>query len=193
MQIVGDCRISNRSTLRGSVLRKRRVCFAERQQAALRLVPHCKPGALEALPELDAVHLLKLGRGSEAVLQPIVRDDTVEVMNVMEPDVAGEPFERLGQRVVRRAANGSDLEIPLVACVPVTVLELVLDEELLHEDLQPGKPDTEVELLRQRQVLNRAFTGDADLLLVSHPGWKSLLAGKRVDTGDLPSTLIVRP
>lgn len=71
--------------------------------------------------------------------------------------------------------------------------ELVLDEELLHEDLQPGKPDTEVELLRQRQVLNRAFTGDADLLLVSHPGWKSLLAGKRVDTGDLPSTLIVRP
>src|SRR6266508_6447174 len=48
---------------------------------------------LQAAPERDCRHILELGVLFHTLLQRIVRDARAQVMDVVEPDVAGEPLQ----------------------------------------------------------------------------------------------------
>ena len=62
-------------------------------------------------------------------LEVVVRDPRVEVVDVVQPDVAGEELEQLRELEVRAALERGLGEAPVVAALPVGVLELVLHVE----------------------------------------------------------------
>src|ERR1700685_1285075 len=96
-------------------------------QFAPRLVPEREPRAGETLGEAKAPGTLKGRDGVESGAQAIVRDLDGEMMDVMEPDAAGEPVQKVRQVVEGAALEGRGLEIPLAAPLPVGVGELMLD------------------------------------------------------------------
>ena len=62
-------------------------------------------------------------------LQVVVRDPRVEVVDVVQADVAGEELQRLRQLQVRAALKRGVVVAPAVVALPVDVLELMLDVE----------------------------------------------------------------
>jgi hypothetical protein len=62
----------------------------------------------------------------EAFLEAVVRHLEVQMMDVVEADVAAEPLEDAGEVEVRTAGEGGLLHRPRIVAIPVGVLELVL-------------------------------------------------------------------
>src|SRR5579872_4934647 len=101
----------------------------ESHQLAPRLVPQGEPRAGEALGEAETPGALEGRDGVEGGAQAVVRDLDGEMVDVMEPDPAGEPVQKIRQVVQGAALEGRGLEIPLAAALPVGVGELMLDVE----------------------------------------------------------------
>ena len=68
----------------------------ESDQAIAFLVPKAQPRKAQAVSQRHPYHVLKLWVRLHALLQPVVRDPAAQVMDVVDPDVRGEPLERLG-------------------------------------------------------------------------------------------------
>ena len=101
----------------------------ETNHATARRVPELQTRAIQAFHERQPVDGLELRTCVHAVLQPVVRDHAVQVMNVVQTDIAGEPVEHLGKIIKRRAEQRGDLEVPFSRMIPVRLFELVLDEK----------------------------------------------------------------
>ena len=77
--------------------------IAEADEAAALLAPQGEAGALQAFEQGQAVDRAQLWAGIETGLQLVVGDHAAQVMDMMQADVAGEPLQRLGQRIVGAA------------------------------------------------------------------------------------------
>ena len=75
-----------------------------------------------------------------ALLEPVVRNSSAEVMDVMDSDAGGDPLERLGEHQVRTALEGSIEVRPVGMLMPIRIFELVLYVEEPHTD---GRTDHE--------------------------------------------------
>ena len=60
-------------------------------------------------------------------LKIIVRDAGAQMMNMVEPDIAGEPLQDSGQLVKRAAHERCVGVIPFVGTRPIGALELMLN------------------------------------------------------------------
>src|SRR5262245_2614197 len=98
----------------------------------LLLAPEVETKRFEARPERDRGHLLKPGVLVVALLQRVVRDARAEMVNMVQPDIAGEPLQHFRQLEVGAAAQRGGGIIPVAMALPVSTLELVLDVE--HPD-----------------------------------------------------------
>ena len=92
----------------------------------------------------------KIGCSSWARWQVVVRDLRVEVVHVVEPDVAAEELQHLRQCEVRTAVQCCVVEAPLVGALPVRGLELVLHVE--EPDADTAGEDDERELDEQHRL-----------------------------------------
>jgi len=68
-------------------------------------------------------------RSHRGPLEVVVGDPRVEVVNVMQADVAGEELQHRRQLQVRAAAQRRVGVVPAVGVLPVGVLELMLNVE----------------------------------------------------------------
>ena len=91
--------------------------FAEADHFALVFVPKLEAEASQALPEGDLVDGPQLGMLVHALLQPVVGDQMIQVMQVMDADVGGEPLQDLRQGVVRAALDAGLEVVPLARCI----------------------------------------------------------------------------
>jgi hypothetical protein len=69
---------------------------------------------------------------AQHLAQPIARDPGREMVDVVDPDVGGEPAQDRRQVEVRAARQGSGVEGPVLVPLPGGARELVLDVEQPH-------------------------------------------------------------
>lgn len=62
-------------------------------------------------------------------MQAVVRNSAVQVVDVVKPDIGGEPLQDLRHHIVRAAVQRGGLQAPVIRFIPMRVLELMLDEE----------------------------------------------------------------
>src|SRR6266508_1974235 len=101
-------------------------------QLATLFIPKTKSERLEAREQRDGLDALKQRLRFVALLQVIIRNARTQMMNVMKPDVAGEPLQDLGQFVERTALQRRRGVIPFLGAFPVNSLELVLNIKQPH-------------------------------------------------------------
>src|ERR1700691_694504 len=87
-------------------------------------IPQAERNGFHARKEGDGFDLLKEWVGLVAFLQVVIGDARAEVVNVMEPDVAGEPLQDSGQLVKRTALQGRGGKTPVLTAFPVNILKL---------------------------------------------------------------------
>nr|WP_244516211.1 hypothetical protein [Halomonas daqiaonensis] len=63
----------------------------------LRLVPQHQPHRFEALPQVDAPDMAQLGMVAQDFGQPVAGDATAEVVDMVNPDIGGEPAQGAGR------------------------------------------------------------------------------------------------
>src|SRR5579864_4871844 len=80
-----------------------------------------------------------------SALQVVVRDPRTQMVDVMEPDIAGEEAQEPRELQVGAALERRLVVVPLLVCLPVGVLELMLDVE---------EPDPGAARQDQRQPLD---------------------------------------
>ena len=98
------------------------------------LVPQGKPQGLDPIPDGDPRHALELRILIQALLEPVVRNSSAEVVDVMDPDAGCDPLERLGEHEMRTPLE-TRLEVrPVGVLVPIRIFELVLYVEEPHTD-----------------------------------------------------------
>src|SRR5215467_7077472 len=98
------------------------VCLhvTEADQAARPLVPQRQPRGSQSLRQAQPAHGLHLLDGGMSRLQLVVGDVRVEVMDVMETDVSGEPMKGAGQAEPGRACKRGRYEGPLSLVGPTS-------------------------------------------------------------------------
>ena len=108
---------------------RRRPRLAEGDQPSRLLVPQLQPRRAHAVPQRDRGDGLEDGVLVVRALEVVVGDPRVEVVHVVQADVAGEELQRLRELEVGAAAQRRVGERPGLGVLPVGVLELVLDVE----------------------------------------------------------------
>src|SRR5439155_7129846 len=96
-------------------------------QLATLLVPESEGEGFETGKERDGLHALKQRLCFVALLQVIIGNPRTQMMNVVKPDVAGEPLHQLGQFVERTALQVPRSVITFPATFPIDPFNLMLD------------------------------------------------------------------
>ncbi len=79
--------------------------FAERHQAALRLVPQRQTHAAKAFEQRHPANRAKFRMVAKHLRQPVIGDAAAEVMDVVHADIGREPAQQGGQIVMRTAVQ----------------------------------------------------------------------------------------
>lgn len=95
-------------------------------------IPQSKVYRFQAGKESDRFHLVKHRIRAMAAFEVVVGNPGAEMVDVVEPNIAGKPLQDLRQFVEGAALQGGGGVIPVGAAFPINVLELVLDVE--HPD-----------------------------------------------------------
>jgi len=80
--------------------------FAERDQAALRLIPQHKPHAPEALQQRQMTDVAQFGVVAQHARKPVTGNTTTEMVHVVDADIGREPAQQQRQIVMRAAIQG---------------------------------------------------------------------------------------
>src|ERR1041384_2113579 len=97
---------------------------AEADQFPPLLIPQAEGQRFKAGKQRHRFDRLKQRLSSVAFLEVVVRDAGAEMMNVMVPDVAGEPLQDFWQFVERTALERRGAIIPIRAPLPINALKL---------------------------------------------------------------------
>ncbi len=95
-------------------------------QFALVFIPEAQLEAGEALPQRQASYRFEFGVIFQHFGQAVIGNAAVEVVHMMDADIAGEPGQRARQIVKRAAKQGGFGQLPFLMTGPVGVLEPVL-------------------------------------------------------------------
>src|SRR5690348_17113609 len=90
----------------------------EGNQLPRALVPEHQAHAAETLPEREGGDLCQLGVLIEDPLQAVVGDPRVQMVDVVQADVAGCPLQNLGELVVGAALERRGFVGPAVVVLP---------------------------------------------------------------------------
>jgi uncharacterized protein YciW len=71
--------------------------LTERYQLLAPFIPQNEPNATETLAQCETAHGRQLRMASQRLAQTIERNFTAEMMNVMHPDICGEPSQNARQ------------------------------------------------------------------------------------------------
>lgn len=105
-------------------------CASEADQSTIVFIPQGEAGAFEAFKEFDLLgDSQEFGTGVKAFLQTIVGNGAVEMMDVVQSDITGQPLYDPGQDIVRAAEHASQVKIPVFLMLPIGVFILMLDKE----------------------------------------------------------------
>ncbi|GJE78224.1 hypothetical protein BGCPKDLD_4836 [Methylorubrum suomiense] len=90
----------------------------------------------------------------QAFLQTVVRNAAVEMVDVVQAGIAGEPLQDVRQNVVRTAAQLRAVEVPGVGLLPDGLLVLVAGRRLTanHQILDAGGAKRLMPLVVQRRL-----------------------------------------
>ena len=100
--------------------------FTEGDHLAIHFIPQPKLNGFQTVEELQLGSLLEKGMGVVAALQVVVRNLRVEVVDVMETNVAREPLKDFGEVVEAASFHGGSGVIPFLAGGPIRIFELML-------------------------------------------------------------------
>ena len=103
--------------------------FAKGYEAPETLVPKNHVYTPEALAQRKPPDGSKLRMIPQHLWQPVIRDSTAQMVDVVHPDIGGEPAQDARQNIVRTAVQCRLLGGPVVVVLPECILELVLDIE----------------------------------------------------------------
>lgn len=103
--------------------------FAKGYEAPATLVPKNHAYTPEALEQRKPPEGSKLRMTPQHLWQPVIRDSTAQMVDVVHPDIGGEPAQDARQIIVRTAVQCRLLGGPVVVVLPECILELVLDIE----------------------------------------------------------------
>lgn len=95
-------------------------------------VPQYEAHTPEALKQGQPADTVEVRVIAQHEREPVTRDSTVQMMNVMNANIGGEPAQQAWQRVVRAAVKGDLLPVPGAFVSPHGMFELVLHIE--HPD-----------------------------------------------------------
>src|SRR6266545_3165166 len=101
-------------------------------QLATLFVPEPEGEGFKARKQRDRRHALKDRLGFVAFLEVIIGNPRTQMMDVMKPDVAGEPLQHHGQFVEGTTSQRRRGIIPFLAAFPVNSFELVLHIKQPH-------------------------------------------------------------
>ena len=122
-----------------------RLQVPKANQLTLLFVPKTKREAFKAGKQGNRFNGLKQRLRFMAFLEMIIRDACAEMMNVMKPDIAGEPLQDFRKFIEGTALKRCGEVIPLAPALPVNPLELVLDVEQPHSDGSRHGHDSQLE------------------------------------------------
>jgi hypothetical protein len=103
--------------------------LAERDQTSLALVPQHEPHALETLQQGKPANAREVRVVAQHERQSVTGDSTTQMMNVVNPNVGGEPAQWAWQGIMRAAMKRRLLQIPSSVVSPGGILKLVLNIE----------------------------------------------------------------
>src|SRR5690606_4444965 len=98
------------------------LAVAERDEPAPLLVPQRQARGRDAVEDPQVNDTLEQLVLLVARLQVVVGYPGAQVMDVVEPDVAGDPLQHLGELVVRAALHRRERVVPLRGVLPVRPL-----------------------------------------------------------------------
>ena len=127
--------------------------LAEGDELARVLVPELEPHRAQTVPQRQRRHVVEHRVVVVRGLEVVVGDPRVEVMDVVQPDVAGEELQHLRQLQVGAAAQRGVGVGPVAVALPEGVLELVLDVE---------QPDPGGAREQRRRALDQQEVAPAD-------------------------------
>src|SRR5580658_3141332 len=156
--------------------------FRKGYETTQRLVPEGQAPGGEHAPDRQGRHRGEGGCRAVAGLEPAVRDPLIQMMDVMEADIAGEPLQQRRQLQIGTAAERRRDRLPLVLACPERGLESVLDRK---------EPDLEIagEPLQQRRQLQIGTAAERRrdrlplVLACPERGLESVLDRKEPDPG----------
>ena len=119
--------------------------FTKRNEAASRLVTKYQTYASKTLNQSQPTDGHETRMVAERDWQPVKRDSTAQVVNVMHAYVGSEPAQNNRQVVVRASVECGLNEVPIPAFGPRRVFELVLDKEQPHPNGTSDEGNREVD------------------------------------------------
>jgi hypothetical protein len=90
-------------------------------------VPETQAEGFQTREQRDGLHCLKKRIGLVAFFQVVIGNAGAEMVNMMKPNVAGEPLQNLRQLVEGTALQGRRREVPILSAFPINALELMLN------------------------------------------------------------------
>lgn len=149
--------------------------FFESDHALFFFIPELEIDAAEAGGNRERRDFEEVAILVEAGLEAIVGDAAVEMMDVVQADIAGEPLENFGQAIVAAALETGMDAVPFFMTLPVVRVKLMLN--IKHPDADcRGKDD-------DRQV-DHEKVGDAEVVATGNDAGKDREI-EHVDTGTL--------
>ena len=103
--------------------------LSERDETPATLVPKHETHAAKAFDKSELADSSKFRIFAQHIGQPVIRNSTAEVVDVVHADIGRKPAQDVRQLVMRAAMKCRPVQIPCPAFVPERVLELVLDVE----------------------------------------------------------------
>jgi len=108
------------------------VEISEANHLACIFIPKLESDTGHALPKGEPIYLLEFGVLVKAFLEAVIRDPTVEMMNVVKPNICCKPLQPPGKMVVGTSLNPRRSEVPTVVALPVCRFKIVLHVEQPH-------------------------------------------------------------
>ena len=130
------------------------VGLGECHELACLLIPELELDGTNTVSDRHRRDAGEDGVGVVGALQVVVRDPGVEVMDMMQTDVAGEELQQLRELQIRAATQRGLGIAPLTLALPVGVLKLVLDVE--QPDADRTRPTTPLAPTRSESPPSRS-------------------------------------
>ena len=103
--------------------------ISEAHHLASILVPNLEIYTGQTLPKREPVDSLELAVFVKTFLETVIRDPTIEMMNVVKPNICSQPLQHPGKMVVGTSRNPRRSEVPTLVGLPVRRFKIVLHVE----------------------------------------------------------------